>query len=502
MLSAGAWLIVICAQVSGLDTIAGFGISTDIHVSKGYTWDLVLLGALMNENIKKELIRIVGADRATDRPEDLVAYGCDPHLQEHLPDIVVFPLSAEEISAIMKVAYREAIPVVVRGSGTNLAGQVVPVRGGIVLACSRMDRILEIDPANRLARVEPGVINYDFQQVVGKYGLMYPPDPGSWKVATMGGTVATNAGGPRTVKYGVTRDYLLGMTVVLANGDVLKVGGLPVKDATGYDLTRLICGSEGTLGIITEITVRLVPKPRASATLRADFPLLEDSSDAVAEIVASGIVPAGMELMDKVAIAAVEADTPMGLPTDVEAILLIEIDGDPEALPSQTAKIEEILRRSGSLNVVKAEDPASAEALWTARRGALSAMARLRPNVLLEDATVPVSNMTSMIRRVRQIAEEFGLEIGVIAHAGDGNLHPIILFDQRDEEEFKRVEGATEQIFKAALSLKGTLSGEHGIGMVKARFLPLQFDEVALSVTRRIKESLDPKGILNPGKFV
>lgn len=455
----------------------------------------------MNEKIKKELVRIVGADRATDQSEDLIAYSCDPYLQEHLPDIVVFPLSTEEVSAIMKVAYREAIPVVARGSGTNLAGQVVPVQGGIVLAFSRMDKILEIDRNNRLARVEPGVINYDFQQAVGKYGLMYPPDPSSWKVATMAGTVATNAGGPRTLKYGVTRDYLLGMTVVLANGDVLKVGGLPIKNATGYDLTRLICGSEGTLGIITEITVRLIPGPQASRTIRADFPLLEDSSNAVAEIMAAGIVPAGLELMDNVLITAVEADTPMGLPTDVEAILLIEIDGDPEGLGTQAGKIEEILRRNGSSNVVTADDPASVEALWTARRAALSAMARLRPNVLLEDATVPVSNLTAMIRRVRRIAEEYRLQIGVLGHAGDGNLHPIILFDQRDKDELHRVEAATEEIFKAALSLDGTLSGEHGIGMAKARFLPLQFDPIALSVTKRIKESLDPKGILNPGKF-
>jgi glycolate oxidase len=456
----------------------------------------------MNEKTRKELIGIVGADRATDRPEDLIAYSCDPHLEEHVPDIVVFPLSTEEVSAIMKVAYRETIPVVARGSGTNLAGQVVPVQGGIVLACSRMDRILEIDRNNRLARVEPGVINYDFQQAVEKYGLMYPPDPSSWKVATMGGTVATNAGGPRTLKYGSTRDYLLGMTVVLANGDVLKVGGLPIKNATGYDLTRLICGSEGTLGIITEIIVRLIPKPRASCTIRADFPLLEDSSDAVAEIMAAGIVPAGLELMDKVVIAAVEADTHAGLPADVEAILLIEIDGHPEGLQTQAANIEEILKRNGSLNVVTADDPASAEALWTGRRAALSAMARLRPNVFLEDATVPVSKLTSMIREVRRIAEEYQLQIGVLAHAGDGNLHPMVVFDQRDEEELRRVEAAIEEIFKAALSLDGTLSGEHGIGMVKARFLPLQFDQIALSVTRRIKQSLDPKGILNPGKFV
>ena len=284
----------------------------------------------MKDSIKKELVSIVGRERATDRPEDLVAYSLDPHVEEHLPDMVIYPVRTEEVSEIMKVAHREAIPVVARGSGTNLAGQTVPVRGGIVLAMSRMDRILEVDSDNRLARVEPGVINFDLQQTVEKYGLMYPPDPSSWKVATMGGTVGTNAGGPKTLKYGVTRDYLLGLTVVLANGDILKTGGRAIKNVTGYDLTRLMCGSEGTLGIITEIIVRLVPKPRATRTIMAHFPLLEDSSDAVAAIIGSGIVPSGLELMDSVVIEAVEADAHLGLPTDVDAVLLIEVDGDPE----------------------------------------------------------------------------------------------------------------------------------------------------------------------------
>jgi len=456
----------------------------------------------MLESIKKELIEIVGRDRAADGPEDLVAYSYDPYIEEHQPDIVLFPVSTEEVSSVMKVAYREAIPVVARGSGTNLAGETVPVRGGIVLALSRMDGIIEIDKSNRIARVQPGVINYDFQQAVEQYGLMYPPDPSSWKIATMGGTVATNAGGPRTLKYGVTRDYLLGLTVVLANGEVLKTGGLAIKNVTGYDLTRLLCGSEGTLGIITEIIVRLVPKPQASRTIRADFPRLEDSSDAVADIVGAGIVPAGLELMDKVVIAAVEADTRMGLPTEVEAILLIEVDGDPEGLRIQAAKIEEILHGRGASGVISAESPEEAERLWTARRAAFSVMARLRPNALIEDATVPVANLTAMVRKTREIAEKHEIQIGVLAHAGDGNLHPLILFDQRDQEELRRVEAATEEIFKEALALGGTLSGEHGIGMAKARFLPMQFDEVAIAVTKRIKESLDPKGILNPGKFV
>jgi len=456
----------------------------------------------MEDRVKRELTAIVGPDRATDKPEDLVAYSLDPHIEEHLPDLVLYPLTTEEVSAIMRVAYREGIPVTPRGSGTNLAGETIPIKGGVVMAMSKMDSILQIDPDNRVARVQPGVINFEFQQEVAKYGLMYPPDPSSWKMATMGGTVGTNSGGPKTLKYGVTRDYLLGLTVVLANGDVLKTGGLAIKNVTGYDLTRLICGSEGTLGIVTEIIVRLIPKPRASRTVRADFPHLEDSSNAVAAIIGAGILPAGLELMDRVVISAVEVDAKLGLPTDVDAILLVEVDGDPEGLDAQVRKIEKILEENKARTVMVAASAEEADKLWTARRSAVSAMARLRPNTALEDATVPVSNLTEMIRRTVEISKKYNVQIGVLAHAGDGNLHPLVLFDQRDKDELQRVEAATEEIFRAALSLGGTLSGEHGIGMAKARFLPMELDEVAMSVTRRIKESLDPKRILNPGKFV
>ncbi|MEW6530187.1 MAG: FAD-linked oxidase C-terminal domain-containing protein [Thermodesulfobacteriota bacterium] len=456
----------------------------------------------MNERVKEELIAIVGPERATDRPEDLVAYSLDPYTQENRPEIVLYPDCTEEVSSIMKVAHREGIPVTPRGSGTNLAGETVPVQGGIVLAFSRMDRILEIDRENRLARIQPGVINFEFQQEVEKHGLMYPPDPSSWKMATMGGTVGTNAGGPKTVKYGVTRDYLLGLKVVLANGDVLKTGGRAIKNVTGYDLTRLICGSEGTLGVVTEIIVRLVPKPLANRTIMASFPKLEDSSDAVAAIIGAGIVPACLELMDKTVISAVEADAKLGLPTDVDAILLVEVDGDPESLDGQVKKIRGILQDKRAATVTAASSREEADKLWAARRGAIPAMARLRPNARIEDATVPVSRMTAMIRKIMEISKTYDVQIGVLAHAGDGNLHPLILFDARNQDEMRRVEQATEEIFREAVTLGGTLTGEHGIGLAKKRFLPMEIDEVGMSVTKRIKESLDPKGILNPGKFV
>ncbi|MDQ1237822.1 MAG: glycolate oxidase [Thermodesulfobacteriota bacterium] len=456
----------------------------------------------MKQNILDELVSCVGKGRASYAPEDLVAYSYDPFIEEHRPDIVVYPLSTEEVSAVMKVAYRESIPVVPRGSGTNLAGETVPVKGGIVLALSKMDKILEIDSRNRIAKLQPGVINFDFQQAVEKHGLMYPPDPSSWKMATMGGTVATNAGGPKTLKYGVTRDYLLGLRVILANGDVLKTGGVAIKNVTGYDLTRLICGSEGTLGIVTEMTVRLVPKPKGSRTIRADFPKLEDSSNAVADIIGEGIVPAGLEIMDKVVISAVEADTHMGLPLDVDAILIIEVDGEPAALQDQVSRIEGVLTKNNASGIVVAKDQAEAEKLWSARRAAFSVMARLRPNAVIEDATVPVSNLTLMINKTRKIALRHNVQIGVLAHAGDGNLHPVVLFDQRDQAELQRVDADTEEIFREALALGGTLSGEHGIGMAKARFLSMELDPVAMRVSKNIKSVLDPKNILNPGKFI
>jgi glycolate oxidase len=337
------------------------------------------------------------------------------------------------------------------------------------------------------------------QKAVEKEGLMYPPDPASWAVATLGGTVATNAGGPRTLKYGVTKDYVRSLTVVLANGDVLETGADSCKT---YDLTSLMCGSEGTLGIITEITVRLIPLARASRTLRADFKKLDDCSDAVAAIIASGIVPAALELMDHFVIRSVDEAFKLGLPQDLEGILLIQVDGYPESLASQVRKIEEILREKRAATVITAKDAREAERLWFARRAAGPALMRMRPNTITEDVTVPVSRLTAMIRKVREISERRRIPIGVVAHAGDGNLHPCMLFDKRDEEEWERVRAVCEDLVPEALALGGTLSGEHGIGLAKSPFLHMELNEAARAVTRKIKETFDPKGILNPGKFV
>jgi glycolate oxidase len=335
-----------------------------------------------------------------------------------------------------------------------------------------------------------------------KLGLLYPPDPASWLVASIGGNVATNSGGPKTIKYGVTRDYLEALTVVLANGDVLDTGATVNGKSAAYDLTHLFCGSEGTLGIVTEISVRLVPKPAATKTLRADFPKLEDSGKAVADIMAEGIVPSALELMDEVVISAVEEASHLGLPDDTEGMLLVEVDGEPESLDPQVRRIEKVLRADNASRVIIANSKQEAQGLWTARRAAFSVMARLRPTVLMEDATVPVSTLPAMIRKVKESAQRYGVKIGVVAHAGDGNLHPLVVFDNRDEHECQRVSAAREEIYREAVALGGTLTGEHGIGVSKASLLPIQMDQVALQVTKNIKKSFDPKGILNPGKFI
>ncbi len=456
----------------------------------------------MRHEIKKELSEKVGPDNATDSPEHIIAYSYDAYTEEHRPDIVLFPVSTEQVSAVMKVAYRENIPVTPRGAGTNLAGESIPVRGGIALCLTKMDRILSIDATSLVATVQPGVINLDFQRQVEKQGMMYPPDPASWAVATMGGTVATNAGGPRTVKYGVTKDYLLGLTAVLANGDVLKTGGRTLKNVTGYNLTTLLCGSEGTLGIITEIIVRLIPKPQASRTLRAEFEKLEDCSDAVAAIMAGGTVPAALELMDQFAVKAVEKSFGLGLNTDMEGVLLIQLDGNPETLEREVAQIENCLREKKAGNIIAAKDSAESERLWLARRAAGPAIMRMRPNIMTEDVTVPVSKLTAMIRKIMEIGKHYRIEVGILAHAGDGNLHPCIVFDRSNEDEYKRVQAFCKDLVPEALGLGGTLSGEHGIGIAKAPFLHFEMDQVALGIMRAIKASFDPKGILNPGKFV
>jgi len=399
------------------------------------------------------------------------------------------------------VADRERINIIPRGAGTNLSGSSVARKGGLIMAFHRMNKILEIDTENRVAVVQPGVVNVDLQQEAARHGLMYPPDPASMFVSTIGGNVAMNAGGPRGVKYGVTRDYLLGLEVVLASGDVIRTGGKTLKNVSGLDLTRLLCGSEGALGIITEITVRLIPAPPAKATLQAIYSDLDTCARTVSAIITSGIVPATLDLIDKFTLDIMRESAGFDFPEKAEALLLIEVDGEDILVEAQGERVEAFCREHGAIDVQRAKTPAEAERLWQARRASFGAIARLRPNCMVEDVTVPVKKLPDMLRKVVALGESHQLMIGVLSHAGDGNLHPAILCDVQDEEEMARVDQALDALFAAAVEMGGTLSGEHGIGIAKKKWMELEHGPRALEVMRGIKKAFDPNNILNPGSF-
>ena len=457
---------------------------------------------MLSESIKKECRAIVGDTWFLDSPEDLATYAYDGFLPEFKPDAVIVPGSTEEISQIMKLANREMFYVTPRGAGTNICGGSVAKKGGIIMAFHRLSSIVEIDTDNMCAVVQPGVVNADLQKAVAVHGLMYPPDPASMFVSTIGGNVALNAGGPRGVKYGVTRDYLLGLEVVLPSGDVIRTGGKAIKSVSGYDLTRLMCGSEGTLGIITEITVHLVPMPPAKATLQAIFADLDDATRTVSAIIGSGIVPTTLELIDRVVLEVIGNYGGAKFRQDAEALLLIEVDGEGALVEAQGKRIEDFCKKRGAVEVERAETSEEAEKLWQARRSAFGAVARLRPNCIVEDATVPVKGLPEIIRKIVELAGKYQLKIGVLAHAGDGNLHPIVMTDLRDREEMARVDKAMEEMYEAAMAMGGTLSGEHGIGIAKNRFLDMEFNRSAIEIMRGIKKVFDPNGILNPGSFL
>lgn len=457
---------------------------------------------MLSESTKKELRAIVGDGWFLDSIEDLVAYSYDGFLPEFMPEGVILPGTSEEISSIMRLANRERVPVTPRGAGTNICGGSVAKEGGIVMAFHRMNRILEIDSDNMCAVVQPGVVNADLQKTVARQGLFYPPDPASMFVATIGGNVALNAGGPRGVKYGTTKDYLLGLEVVLPTGDIIRTGGKTLKNVTGYDLTRLMCGSEGTLGIITEITLRLIPMPPAKATLQAMFASLDDAAKTVSSIIGSGIVPTTLELIDRVILDVIGNYGGAHFRKDAQALLLIEVDGDPLVVQAQAERIEKFCIDKGATEVARASTPEEADKLWQARRTAFGAVASLRPNCIVEDATVPVKRLPEIIRKIVELAAKHQLKIGVLAHAGDGNLHPLIMTDMRDQDEMERVEKALEEMYEAAIGMGGTLSGEHGIGIAKKRFLKMEFGEPAMNIMKGIKQVFDPNNVLNPGSFL
>ena len=457
--------------------------------------------SLLN-NLLNELRRIVGSSNVLAAKEDLISYSFDGTAAlQQMPGCVVFVQTTAEVATVLKLANAQRIPIVTRGSGTGLSGGSVPSKDCIVLCTAKMDKILEVDRANLTMLVEPGVTTLAVADAAAAVGLFYPPDPGSMKISTIGGNVAENSGGLRGLKYGITRNYVMGLEVVLPDGEVLWTGNKCVKDVAGYSLRDLFIGSEGTLGVITKILLRLIPKPAAKKTLVATFNAMDQAAQCVSDIIAAQIIPCTLEFLDRTTIHCVEDYAKVGLPLDCEALLLMEADGHPAAVEEEAAKMEELARKNGAIHVRLAKDDAEAGKLATARRSAFSALARVAPTTILEDATVPRSELAKMIRFVAEVAKKYQLRIGTFGHMGDGNLHPTFLTDERNKEEMHRVEEAFKEIFDEAIRLGGTITGEHGIGLAKKSFLPKFAGDAQMRVMRELRRALDPNGILNPGKM-
>jgi glycolate oxidase len=418
-----------------------------------------------------------------------------------MPGCVVFATTTEQVAAILKVANETKTPVVTRGSGTGLSGGSLPCPDCIVLCLAKMDRILELDRANLTLLVEPGVTTLAIADAAANAGLFYPPDPGSMKISTIGGNVAENSGGLRGLKYGITRNYVMGLEVVLPDGEICWMGNKCVKDVAGYSLRDLFIGSEGTLGVITKVLLRLIPKPAAKKTMVATYADMGQAAQTVSDIIAAQIIPCTLEFLDQTTIHCVEDFAKVGLPLDCEALLLMETDGHPAAVAEEAAKMEELARKNGAHEVRVAKDEAEATKLATARRSAFSALARLAPTTILEDATVPRSELAKMIRFVDTVAKKYRLRVGTFGHMGDGNLHPTFLTDERNKEEMHRVEEAFKEIFAEAIRLGGTITGEHGVGLAKKAILPRFAGDAQMRVMRELRRALDPNGILNPGKM-
>ncbi|MBN1103675.1 MAG: FAD-binding protein, partial [Deltaproteobacteria bacterium] len=438
----------------------------------------------LDEKIKKALIKIAGEDNVTDALMDLVSYSYDFSQYRSRPQGAVWPSDTEQVSAILRLASREKIPIVPRGAGTGATGLAVPQTGGIVMDLLRMNRILKISIEDRLAVVQPGVVYADLQNALSPHGFFFPPDPASGKVATLGGNVATNAGGLKGAKYGTTKDYVLALEVVLPDGRVMRTGSNCMKSVSGYDMTKLFVGSEGTLGVMTEITFKIDPLPTATTTAVGSFGKLEQAGRAVSEIMHSGIIPSVCELLDRNIIGLLIEQAGLDLPR-AEAMILVETDGRTKTETEfQMDEVMEVFKRNGALEIKKAASAEEAEGLWQARRSMGGILVGLRPNFLVEDVTVPISRLTELIRGIEGISEKYGVEIINFGHAGDGNLHPHLMYDGANPEEVEKVEKASAELFAMACDLGGTLSGEHGIGLAKASFMGLEHDPVAMDMMR------------------
>ncbi|MFO7839066.1 MAG: FAD-linked oxidase C-terminal domain-containing protein [Desulfosalsimonadaceae bacterium] len=449
----------------------------------------------------RQIRRIVGRENCSREKEDRLCYAYDATKQEYMPDAVVFPASTGEVARILSLATEQGFAVVPRGAGSGMSGGALAVAGGVVLVMTRFNRIIEIDTDNLIARAEPGVVTGTFQRAVAEKALFYPPDPSSADFSTLGGNVAECAGGPKAVKYGVTRDYILGLKAVLPTGTVVDTGVKTAKGVVGYDLTRLLTGSEGTLGVITEITLRLLPQPESTSTLIALYDRMETAAKTVSEIIRKGIIPRTVEYMDKASIGCVERYLQKGFGGGVEALLLIEVDGSHAAVRHSVEAVRSLCTAMGALQVEAARSPEEAAGLWQARKSISPALYALAPDKINEDIVVPRSRIPDMVKKIRDLSERTGLIMVSFGHAGDGNIHFNIMLNKKDQEAVKKAGKALEEMFDYTLALGGTISGEHGIGISKAPYMAREVPAEVLALMCRIKQAFDPAGILNPGKM-
>jgi glycolate oxidase len=455
----------------------------------------------MKEKHIKYLEEIAGRDKVITDIEDKICFGFDSTRLEYLPDVIVKVKDNRQVSSILKFANEYRIPVTPRGAATGLSGGCLAVNGGILLVLLEMNRVYDVNPIDLFVEVQAGAVTVDVDKAASKYKLFYPPDPGSMKTSTIGGNIAENAGGLRGLKYGVTKDYVNSMEVVLPTGEIINIGTRTVKSVTGYNLVDLMVGSEGTLGVVTKATLSLLPVPPARASLLAMFASLTEAAKTVRDIVAEGVITATLELVDNVTINAIEDYLKIGLDRNVGAMLLIEVDGQQGSVDIEAEVVRKVCAQNNALSCKLATSQKERDVLWSARRAALSSLARIKPSTILEDATVPRSRIVELVEAVISISKKYDIMIGTFGHAGDGNLHPTILTDLRDKEEEKRVEKAIEEIFIETVRLDGTLSGEHGIGITKAKFLKLEISDEVYRLMKKIKQALDPNNILNPGKL-
>ncbi len=461
---------------------------------------------MITDEIKSKIRKVVGLENAMDSPIDCFGYSYDSSFvsmsQDNIPELVVRPLTTEEVAKVMIIANEYGIPVTPRGTASGRTGGSIPVKGGISLSLERMKKIIELDERNMMITVEAGVRTFDVYSVCAEKGLFFPPDPASWKYSTIGGNVGENAGGMRAVKYGVTSNYVMGLEVVKADGSVITTGGKAIKNVTGYNLTQLFTGSEGTLGIITKVLLRLIPMPKARNTMQLMFPSLNSACNTIHRMLMSGVVPAAAELMDKISIQAVAKHRNLAIDSAIEACIILEIDGESNAELEKQAKQIEIIASELNVSEIRiAGSQQEVDEIWAIRRGLSSAIGAMAPNRFGEDISVPRDAFPEAIRRIQEISKKYNLTIAVYGHAGDGNVHPSVLCDLSQPEEDQRVHQAINEIFDVALALGGTLSGEHGIGITKRPYIAKDLGEEGVNTLKMVKQALDPQGILNPGKI-